>query len=168
MDAKNKFTADTVQQLQQSLSEVPPYKPTELSKQQTLRTLSPQIFALRSKGYSWTAVAALLSERGLPVSVAALRTHLRRVREEATSNKPTPPAKRSRDVRVDTHQPQLPPPITPASVPSGETPPATKPPQPSATTATTAAVQHTATPGPRREQEPRRATFAVRSDAKDI
>jgi hypothetical protein len=168
MDAKNKFTAETVQQLQQSLSDVPPYKPTELSKQQTLRTLSPQIFALRSKGYSWTAVAALLSERGLVVSVAALRTHLRRAREEAASHKAPTPAKRSRDVRADTHPPLLRPPIAPASAPSDETPPATKLPLPSAPTASTAAGQQAATPGPRREQEPRRGTFAVRSDAKDI
>jgi hypothetical protein len=67
MDQKNKFAAETVLKLQQSLAEIPPYQATELSKQQTVRTLSPQIFALRSKGYSWTAVAAMLSERGVPV-----------------------------------------------------------------------------------------------------
>ncbi len=50
MDHKNKFAAETVLQLQQSLDKVPPHQATELSKQQTIRTLSPQIFALRSKG----------------------------------------------------------------------------------------------------------------------
>jgi hypothetical protein len=168
MEPKNKFTAEAVQQLQQSLGEVPPYHPTELSKQQTLRTLSPQILALRSKGYSWTAVAAMLSERGLPVSAAALRTHLRRVREEAANEKPRSPTKRLRDVRGEAHQSQLPPQIASAPVPSGETPPATRASLPSAPTASTAAVPHTMTPGPRRELEPHRSTFAVRPDRKDI
>jgi|CZKU01.1.fsa_nt_gi thioredoxin reductase len=91
MDPKNKFAAETVRQLQQSLDGVAPYQETELSKQRAIRTLSPQIFALRSKGYSWTAVAAMLSERGVPVSVAALRTYLRRVREEAANEAPRTP-----------------------------------------------------------------------------
>jgi hypothetical protein len=45
MDPKNTFTAETVLQLQQSLNDVPPYQVTELTKQQTIRTLSPQILA---------------------------------------------------------------------------------------------------------------------------
>ena len=168
MDHKKKFAAETVLKLQQSLAEVPPYQATELSKQQTVRTLSPEIFALRSKGYSWTAVAAMLSERGLPVSVAALRTYLRRVREEAARDTPRTSTKRSRDVRADTRQPEGLPPITPPPAPSGETPAATKPPPPSGRAASAVAVQHATTPGSRREQEPRRSTFAVRPDTKDI
>jgi hypothetical protein len=168
MDHKNKFAAETVLKLQQSLAEVPPYQATELSKQQTVRMLSPQIFALRSKGYSWTAVAAMLSERGVPVSVAALRTYLRRVREEAADEKPRAPTKRSRDVRADSGQPERLPPITPAPAPGGETLAATKPPPPSGRAASAVAVQPTTTPGSRREQEPRRSTFAVRPDTKDI
>ncbi len=85
MDPKNKFAAETVQQLQQSLDQVAPYQPTELSKQQAIRALAPQIEALRAKGYGWAAVAAMLSEHGVPVSVAALRTYLRRVREDAAN-----------------------------------------------------------------------------------
>jgi hypothetical protein len=41
MDPKNKFAADTVRQLPQSLDGVAPYQETELSKQQAIRTLSP-------------------------------------------------------------------------------------------------------------------------------
>jgi hypothetical protein len=168
MDQKNKFAAETVLKLQQSLDEVPAYQATELSKQQIVRALSPQILALRAKGYSWTAVAAMLSERGLPVSVAALRTYLRRVREEAARDAPRTPTKRSRDVRADTRPPERLPPITPAPTPSGETPAATKPPPPGGRAASAVAVQQTTTPGTRREQEPRRSTFAVRPDTKDI
>ncbi|HEY5146239.1 MAG TPA: hypothetical protein VII82_05710 [Polyangiaceae bacterium] len=149
MDHKNKFAAETVLQLQQSLDKVPPHQATELSKQQTIRTLSPQIFALRSKGYSWTAVAAMLSERGVPVSVAALRTYLRRVREEAANEAPQTPTKRLRDGRADTRQPERPPPIAPSPSPSSETPPARKPPQPGGAAASAVAAQHATVPGTR-------------------
>ena len=161
MDHKNKFAAETVLQLQQSLDKVPPYKATELSKQQTIRTLSPQIFALRSKGYSWTAVAAMLSEHGVPVSVAALRTYLRRVREEAANETPRTLTKRLRDGRADTRPAERPPPIAPSPSPSGETPPARKPQQPGGAAASAVAAQHATASGTRREPEPRRSTFEV-------
>ncbi len=168
MDPKNKFAADTVRQLQQSLDAVAPYQETELSKQQAIRTLSPQIFALRSKGYSWTAVAAMLSERGVPVSVAALRTYLRRVREEAADAAPRPPTKRLRDGRTHTDQPERLSAIAPSPSPSGETSAATKPAPPGAAAASAPAVQHTTVAGTRRDQEPRRSTSAVRPDTDKI
>jgi hypothetical protein len=149
MDHKNKFAAETVRQLQQSLDEVAPYQATELSKQQAVRALSPQILALRAKGYSWTAVAAMLSERGVPVSVAALRTYLRRVREEAANEAPRTLAKRSRDGRTDTRRPERPPPILRSPSQSGETPPARKPPQPGAPPASPVPAQHASAPGTR-------------------
>jgi hypothetical protein len=168
MDHKNKFAAETVRQLQQSLDEVAPYQATELSKQQAVRALSPHILALRSKGYSWTAVAAMLSERGLPVSVAALRTYLRRVREEAANEKPRTQTKRSRDVRAESPQAQRVPPNIKSPSQTGETPPARKPPEPGAAPASAVAGQTASVPGTRREQEPRRSAFAVRPDTKDI
>jgi hypothetical protein len=168
MDQKNKFAAETVRQLQQSLDQVAPYQATELSKQQAIRTLSPQIFALRSKGYSWTAVAAMLSEHGVPVSVAALRTYLRRVREEAANEKPRTPPKRLRDARADARQPERPRPLAPSPPPVGETPSPRKPPQPGAAAASAVAAQHATVPGTRREPEPRRSTFEVKPDTDDI
>jgi hypothetical protein len=149
MDPKNKFAADKVLQMQQAFDEVQPYQATELSKQQTIRTLSPQIFALRSKGYSWTAVAAMLSERGVPVSVAALRTYLRRVREEAKEGQPRVPAKRLRDGRAPTRQSERPAPIVPSPSQSGETPPARKPQQPAALPASAATAPRANAPGTR-------------------
>jgi hypothetical protein len=168
MDHKNKFAAETVLQLQQSLDKVPLYQATELSKQQTIRTLSPQIFALRSKGYSWTAVAAMLSEHGVPVSVAALRTYLRRVREEAADETQRTPPKRLRDARADARHLERPPPIAPSPSPSGETPPARKPPQPGAAGASAVAAQHATASGTRREPEARRSTSDATPDTDDI
>ncbi len=175
MGHKNRFAADTIQQLQQSLAEVAPYQATDLSKQQAIRTLSPQILALRAKGYSWTAVAAMLSERGVPVSVAALRTYLRRLREEAANDGQRTTAKRSRDGRAVARPPEPPPPIAPATPPSREAAPASKPQPPGAAPPSavaaqhaTVAAQHATAAAPRREQEPRRSTFAVRPDTDDI
>jgi hypothetical protein len=168
MDHKNKFAAEKVQQLQQSLDAVAPYQATEVSKQQAIRTLSPQILALRSKGYSWTAVAAMLSEHGVPVSVAALRTYLRRVREEAVSEAPRASTKRLRDARADVRQPERPLPIAPSPAPVGETPPAGKPPQPGAGAASAVAALHPTVPGTRRDPELRRSTFEVKPESDDI
>jgi hypothetical protein len=168
MEHKNKFAAETVRQLQQSLDEVAPYQATELSKQQTVRALSPQILALRSKGYSWTAVAAMLSERGVPVSVAALRTYLRRVREEAATDAPPTAAKRLRERRADTRPPERLPPIEPLPSQTRETSPANNPQQPGAPLAPTVAAPRASAPAARRELEPRRSTFAVRPDREDI
>jgi hypothetical protein len=168
MDHKNKFAAETVRKLQQSLDEVAPYQATELSKQQAVRALSPQIFALRSKGYSWTAVAAMLSEHGVPVSVAALRTYLRRVREEAASEAPRAPTKRLRDARADARQQERPLPIAPSPAPIRETPSTRKPPRPGAAAAPAVGAQHPTVPWTRLEPEPRRSTLEVKPDTDDI
>jgi hypothetical protein len=168
MDHKNKFTAATVRQLQQSLAEVAPYEATELSKQQTVRTLSPQLVALRAKGYSWTAIAAMLSERGIPVSVAALRTYLRRVREEDATETPRSPAKRSREGRAVVRPPEPPTPVAPPQSQGREASAASKPQPAFAAPSPAVAAQPAKPASPRREQESRGSTFAVTPDTDDI
>jgi hypothetical protein len=167
MDHKNKFAAETVRQLQQSLEEVAPYQATELSKQRTILALSPQILALRAKGYSWTAVASMLSERGVPVSVAALRTYLRRVREETANETPRTTAKRSRDGRAVTRAPQ-PPSIVSSPAQTREASTANKQQPPGAAPASARPAQHATSAAPRREPEPRRSTFVVPPETDDI
>jgi hypothetical protein len=163
MDQKNKFTAETVRQLQQSLDEIAPYEATEVSKQQAIRMLSPQILSLRSKGYNWTAVAAMLSEQGVPVSVAALRTYLRRVREEAEVERPSTSTKRARDGRAVARQPQPPPSIAP-SLSSSAASPASKPEPLHASPAPTVGAQQTNATTPRRQQESRRPAVKAATD----
>jgi hypothetical protein len=166
MDPKNKFTAETVVQLKQLLDEVAPHQATELSKQQAIRALSPQILSLRAKGYSWTHVAAMLTERGVPVSVAALRTYLRRVREEAASERSRAPTRRSREGHAVARQQQ---PQSVVSSPSKNEASPTGKPQPSSAASTPPAeTQHASAGPPRREQDPRRSTFTVRPDTKDF
>jgi hypothetical protein len=168
MDHKNKFAAETVLKLQQSLDQVPPYCANELSKQQTIRALAPQILALRSKGYSWTAVAAMLSERGLPVSVAALRTYLRRVREEAAERGTRAQPKRSRDVRTDAPATERLPPIAPSPLKKSETPPAKRPVPLAAPQTSTVGAPRASPSSPRPEPELGRPMFAVRPDPEDL
>jgi hypothetical protein len=148
MDHKNRFGTETIRRLQQSLDEMAPYQATEVSKQQAVRALLPQISALRAKGYSWTAVAAMLSEHGIPVSVAALRTYLRRVREEAASESSRPATRRSRDRRAAYQA--WPPPI----VPSASQAPAASlagNPQPAAASPASSAARPATSAAPRRE-----------------
>ncbi len=167
MEHKNKFAADAIRELQQSLDAVAPYQATELSKQQAVCALSPQIAALRAKGYSWTAVAAMLSEHGVPVSVAALRTYLRRASEEAASENPRTATRRSRDARAVAHPAE--PPIVPSSSEDRAAMPASKPQAPGKSPASTVTAPSSApTAAPRREQEPRSSTFVVRRDTDDI
>jgi hypothetical protein len=169
MEPKKKFAAETVLKLQQSLDQVAPYQAAEFSKQQAIRALSPQIVALRDKGYGWTAVAAMLTERGVCVSVAGLRTYLRRVREEAQSEAPRTAAKRLRDGRTGARQ--KPPPSAASAWQNRQPPPASKLTQPAADAASAAAdAPHPIAPAPRREEEPCRSTLALRSDldTKDI
>jgi hypothetical protein len=168
MDPKNKFAAETVRKLQQSLDDVAPHQATELSKQQAIGMLSPQIVALRSKGYSWTAVAAMLSEHGVPVSVAALRTYLRRVREQAAHEVRRTPPKRLRDGRADALPPERPPLVVPLPSQGAETSPASKPLQPGAAPASAGAVRHAAAAAPSREQPSPRSAFTVRPDTENI
>ncbi len=167
MDAKDKFDAETVRKLQRVLDEVAPYQATELSKQEAIGMLSPQIVALRSKGYSWMAVAAMLSEHGMPVSVAALRTYLRRVREESAREAPRGAAKRMRDGRASARPPE-PPPMVASPSQRREVAPASKTQAPGASPASAVSVQHGIAAAPRREQESSRSAFAVRPDTKDL
>jgi len=124
--------------------------------------------SLRAKGYSWTAVAAMLSERGVPVSVAALRTYLRRVREDAAEDAPRSPPKRSRDVRGNAPTAERRPPIAPLPSQPDETPPVRRPLPPVATPAPAPAAPRAPVPMTPRDPESGRAAFAVRPDTKDL
>ena len=165
MNRKNKFAADAVAPLQQSLDEIPPCPATELSKQQMIHALAPQIFALRSKGYGWTAVAAMLSERGLPVSVAALRTYLRRVRQDVANDQERHGPKRSRGAKNDATRPAPAPIIAHAASEAGKTPPVSSA-APLSTPAS--APSSSPTPAATKEQRPRNPGFYVRPDTKDL
>jgi hypothetical protein len=80
-DAPKKKTVslELVTKLQQEVDEMPLYEPTHVSKQKAIAMMAPAIASMRAKKYPWKEIAARLTENGVPVSVAALRTYLRRI-----------------------------------------------------------------------------------------
>jgi len=76
---KKTVALELVTKLQQQVGEMPPYEPTHVSKQKAIAMMAPAIAAMRAKKYPWKAIAARLTENGVEVSVAALRTYLRRI-----------------------------------------------------------------------------------------
>jgi hypothetical protein len=168
MDRRNRFAAETVRKVQQSLEEVPPYEATELTKQQTIRALAPHILALRAKGYGWTAVAAMLSERGVPVSAAALRTYLRRVPEGTLERREHTSERRPRDARGRIAQPELRAPRAEASAQTSEATSQTAPMPSGAAAKPPIVTQPAAAPPARREGPMRRDMFVARPDTEDI
>lgn len=72
-------SVDDIAKLQLLVEQVPPYVPTHVSKQKAITLLAPAIDSMRDKGYRWDDIAEWLSNGGLAVSSAALRTYLRRI-----------------------------------------------------------------------------------------
>jgi hypothetical protein len=169
MEQPKKFTADVVARVKQLLEEVPAYKATELSKQQAISALSPQILALRSKGYSWVAIADMVSKHGLPVSAVALSTYLRRARRDGVEAKGQRRAKRQRSTGNDTSDVKRLPDMAPSQSLKRETAaaPASRP-QHTPMARPAVSAENAPPRSVRREPETSRATFAVRPDTEDI
>jgi hypothetical protein len=66
-----------IEQLQQALADTPECRSEEITRTEAIRMLAPQIHKMQSKGYGYTAIAALLSEKGFAVTSKGLKTYLR-------------------------------------------------------------------------------------------
>jgi hypothetical protein len=155
----------TIKGLQQSMEDAPEHETHEVSKVQALRLLSPQILLMQSKGYNMAHIAGLLSERGVTVSAATLKSHLSRFKSTPA---PQPPRNKrphptgagaapvaSRSPTGAAPRPAITEPVAATGsqpVPSRETAQPAVPPVASAL----------------RESVPRRSGFTVRPDTKDI
>ena len=64
----------------------------ELSKQETIRRLAPEIAALRRRGYRLRDIAEMLRERGLEMNVRTLSGYLRRARRSPRPTRRSQPA----------------------------------------------------------------------------
>jgi len=71
--------------MQQRLEGLPEYQPESITKREAIRHLMPQIARLQTKGYTVAAIAAQLSDQGLPVTRAVLQKWLRELRSNADS-----------------------------------------------------------------------------------
>lgn len=63
-----------------------------VNKSEAVKMLVQQIAALQSRGYTYEMIAHILSQKGLPISAASLKTYLGRAKAAARSRKK--PAKR--------------------------------------------------------------------------
>lgn len=122
----------------------------ELNKQEAVREAKPAIEALRAKGYSWEEVAQFLAERNLSLTVATLKSYVRR----AGGSKPK--AKKERKQR----QPAATPAQQPDASPKIATPAAQKP----AKAPAKAPEGQKATP----QADAPRGGFNTREDSEDI
>jgi hypothetical protein len=151
-----KIALSDVDAIDQLLDQVPTHRDTCVSKQKAIGMLAPKLHAMRSKGYSWNAIANWLMDHGLQVTPVALQGYLRRVRPADAAAEPTParkPGPRPRERRAGRSPAPAAPPA-PAVAPTN----AIRPPAPVATSAVE-----------RRTEAPvRRSEFAVRPDTKDI
>jgi len=82
------ITIATVDNLRRKLDELPPQENVkhEVSKQEAVSLLADEITALQARGYAIDEIAQLLSNNGLPLSVATLKSYLSRAR--SSSRKP--------------------------------------------------------------------------------
>jgi hypothetical protein len=78
MTQQTRFPMSEVTGLQNQLENMPEPPPRDLSRREAIVALTPQIRALQAKGYTFAAIAALLTERGLPVTEAMLKKSLAR------------------------------------------------------------------------------------------
>jgi hypothetical protein len=158
-----KISLSSVAHLQQLLDEAAARSDTEVSKRRAIVMLAPKLYGLRSRGYSWRAVAEWLTEHGLTVSAPALQGYLRGCQEadasygKATRSKQRPHDHANREAAASRKQ-TIASPVAPLSSPHVE---------PSATT--TKPSQVVSSPAARRpEPSQARSAFALRPDTKDI
>jgi hypothetical protein len=76
MPKQIRFPLSEVTKLQADLERLPDAPPRELSRREAIVRLAPQIKALQSKGYTLAAIAAVLGEKGFPITEEALKKGL--------------------------------------------------------------------------------------------
>jgi hypothetical protein len=73
MPKQMRFPLSEVTKLQDDLERLPDAPPRALSRREAIVRLAPQIKALQSKGYTLAAIAAVLTEKGFPVTEEVLK-----------------------------------------------------------------------------------------------
>lgn len=88
MPTQKYYSQEFIDRLIEQMEALPPYERTERSKQQLVAELAPVIASLRDKGYTWEAVAQVVTSNGVPISAAVLRTYLRRSQKQQPARTP--------------------------------------------------------------------------------
>ncbi|MGD0680335.1 MAG: hypothetical protein ABSC94_33585 [Polyangiaceae bacterium] len=74
----------SVAELQERLRGAPNREETRIRYVKAIELMASDIHAMRSKGYSWNDIAAMLAEKGLQMSASTLRTYLGRTGATST------------------------------------------------------------------------------------
>jgi hypothetical protein len=97
-----KVPTATIEHVRRAIQNAPECTTKEVPKLQAIRTLIPDIQQLQSKGYDWRAVASLLSEHGIAISVVTLKSYLQRAK--AWEVRPHRKGRGGKDAEPRTHR----------------------------------------------------------------
>jgi hypothetical protein len=75
-----KIPATAIEQVRRAVQDAPECLAKEVTKVQAIRALIPDIRKMQSKGYDWKAIASLLSEQGIAVTVVTLKSYLQQAK----------------------------------------------------------------------------------------
>jgi len=90
----SKIALSAITRLRERLGQVPTCETAEVSKQRAIGMLAPELRAMHAKGYTWQAIASMLSDEGIQVTGIALQGYVRRATREGTG-RPKRASKRS-------------------------------------------------------------------------
>lgn len=82
-----KVRVELIGNLQQKYDALPKCKVEEVSRAQAVRMMIPQVRAMREKGYSLAAIAKMLADDGINVTVASLTSYLKEGRRRSGRGK---------------------------------------------------------------------------------
>ena len=178
--ARRRFSIASIEQLQRTLENTPARRVEEVTKVEAIRMLSPQIHAMRSKGYGLGAIAGVLSENDIAVTAVTLKGYLKKFKSSG-GTKPTRkrghrrgPGDSQRDAPVNLSAPiegacHEVSPSSPKSGRGGSTGPNKGAPV-GASSASTSAVGTTSEESSRagKEGAPCRSAFVPKEDTRDI
>jgi hypothetical protein len=79
MDTKTIDVSD-VAELQESFRKALPRAETKVRYGKAIEMMASELYAMRSKGYGWSDIVAMLAEKGLHVTPSTLRNHLSHIK----------------------------------------------------------------------------------------
>lgn len=80
MRTNARFPVTQIEAMAREFDELPAFDAEDVSAAQAIQRMTPQILAMRSKGYAFDSIAALLASKGVVATAAAIRANLRRAR----------------------------------------------------------------------------------------
>jgi hypothetical protein len=96
-----------IAQIQDRLRTSPSRPETRVRYVKAIEMMASEIHAMRSKGYGWNDIAAVLTESGLEVSATTLRTYLGRVASEPSPPRQGHPRRRRKSFAANIPSPVL-------------------------------------------------------------